>query len=294
MTHTPTGTDVDILMVGHVAVDSIVVDGNAETATGGGVYYGSVALRRLGIDVAVATRLHPDDFPLLEELRSEGVRVYATPSKATSGIENIYSSENMERRTCHPLAFAGAFRPEDVPDLAARVTMVTPLIAGEVDLALLRSLSERSPVALDVQGFVRVREGDSLVFRPWPEMAQGLARITYLKVDLAEAEHLTGLTDPAKAAARLAAYGPHEVVVTRSEGVLVWADGQIHRAPFTPRSLVGRTGRGDTCFSTYVGWRLDHPVREATRLAAAVTSLKQEKAGPWRGSLAEALALAAS
>jgi len=288
-----TQSQVDALMVGHLAVDRNIVDGLAEVATGGGVYYGSIAMRRLGATVAVATRLHPRDFSRLEEMRAAGIEVHAVPAEATSGIENIYSSADMERRICHPLAFAGAFRPEDIPSIRARVIVITPLTAGEVDLALLRSLADRAPVALDVQGFVRVREGDDLVFRPWPDMARGLARVTYLKVDQAEAEHLTGLQDPARAAARLAAYGPREVVLTRSEGVLVWADGQVHRAPFSPRTLAGRTGRGDTCFASYVAWRLGHSAREATRVAAAVTTLKQERPGPWFGSVEEALARAA-
>ncbi len=53
------------------------------------------------------------------------------------------------------------------------------------------------------------------------------------------------------------------------------------------RSLAGRTGRGDTCFATYVGRRLSASPEEATRLAAAVTTLKQERPGPWRGTLAQ-------
>ena len=280
---------VDILMIGHIAVDQIVVDGQSETATGGGVYYGGMALRQLGISVAVATRLHPRDFPRLEEMRDAGIRVYATAAEETSGIENTYRSANMETRQTRALGFAGAFRPEDIPDLPARVVMISPIIAGEVDLPLLARLARRGPVALDVQGFVRVRVGEDLVFRPWAEMAEGLRHVTYLKVDHAEAEHLTGLSAPAEAAARLAAYGPREVVLTRSEGVLVWAEGEVHRAPFTPRSLVGRTGRGDTCFSTYVGWRLDHGAAEAARLAGAVTTLKQERPGPWPGPLSAAL-----
>jgi len=70
-----------------------------------------------------------------------------------------------------------------------------------VDLPLLEMLAQRGPVALDVQGFVRVRDGDELVFRPWAEMARGLSLVTYLKVDRAEAELLTGETDLEAAAA---------------------------------------------------------------------------------------------
>jgi len=298
------------MMIGHFAKDRLVIDGASETASGGAVYYGSVALRRIGVRVAVVTRLHPNDFPLLDELKQEGVRVFAASAPETSGIENIYHSADMERRTCKPLGFAGPFRREEIPDLSAQVYLIAPIIAGEVDLPLLEALAARGPVGLDVQGFVRVREngdpsttlrrgsgrgsGQALVFRQWPDMAEGLARVTYLKVDRAEAELLTGQADLRVAARQLAAYGPREVVVTQSSGVTVYAGGQIYKAPFTPRSLAGRTGRGDTCFATYVGKRLSVPVEEACRFAAAVTTLKQEQPGPWRGPLTDVAAVLAS
>lgn len=284
-------TDTDIMMIGHFAKDRVVVDGRGEIVSGGAVYYGSIALRHLGVRVVVVTRLHPDDFPRLDELKAAGVQVFATPAPQTSGIENIYDSADMERRITHPLGFAGPFRLTDIPDIAAQVYAIVPIMAGEVDLELLKALAARGPVALDVQGFVRVREGDDLVFRPWPQMAEGLAHVTYLKADRAEAELLTGETDLTIAAQRLAAYGPREIVLTQSSGVTVYVEGQVHFAPFTPRSLAGRTGRGDTCFATYLGKRLSAPPAEACRWAGAVTTLKQERPGPWDGDLAAAEAL---
>ena len=134
---------------------------------------------------------------------------------------------------------------------------------------------------------MRVRVGDELLFRPWADMVEGLAQVTYLKVDRAEAEALTGETDLARAAAKLATFGPREIVLTQSSGVTVYADGQTYFAPFTPRSLAGRTGRGDTCFATYLTKRLTSSPSEACRWAGIVTSLKQETPGPWRGTPAE-------
>jgi len=285
--------DVDIMMIGHFAKDRLVVDGISETASGGAVYYGSVALRRIGVRVAIVTRLHPNDFSLLDELWQEGVQVFITPALETSSIENIYNSADMERRICRLLGFAGPFQREEIPDLSAQVYLIAPIIAGEVDLPLLQQLAARGPVGLDVQGFVRVRENGHLVFRQWPDMAEGLAHVTYLKVDRAEAELLTGQTDLRAAARQLAAYGPREVVITQSSGVTVFADGHIYQAPFTPRSLNGRTGRGDTCFAIYVGKRLSAPAEEACRFAAAVTTLKQEQPGPWRGTLDDVAAVLA-
>ncbi|MFQ5596056.1 MAG: PfkB family carbohydrate kinase [Anaerolineae bacterium] len=297
-------TQIDIMMIGHFAKDRLVVDGRTETASGGAIYYGSVALRHLGVRVAVATRLHPDDFAHLDEMKAAGVQVFATPARLTSGIENIYDSSDMERRIAHPLGFAGPFQAADIPDMTARIYAIVPIMAGEVDLALLKTLAARGPVALDVQGFVRVRDGDdpsagpstrsgrrsgqTLVFRQWPQMEEGLSRVTYLKVDRAEAELLTGLTDMAAAARQLADYGPREIVVTESVGVTVYADGQLYSSPFTPRSLAGRTGRGDTCFATYLGKRLSAGPAEACRWAGAVATLKQEQPGPWNGDLAAA------
>lgn len=236
--------------------------------------------------MAVVTRLRQEDFGLLDELKAAGVQVFATPAAETSGIANYYHSADMERRITRPLGYAGFIQEGDVPAITARIYAVAPIMAGEVGLPLLKNLARRGPVALDVQGFVRVREGDSLVFRPWRGMEEGLAHVTYLKVDRAEAELMTGTDDLEAAAARLAAYGPREIVLTQSSGVTVFADDRIYRAPFTPRSMDGRTGRGDTCFMTYLAKRLDHSPAEATRWAAAVTTLKQETPGPWNGDLA--------
>lgn len=285
-----TNTDFDVLMVGHFAKDHNVVDGHGEIASGGAVYFGSVALKRLGVRVAIVTRLHPDDFPRLDELKREGIEVFAAPASETSGIENLYNSADMERRICKPLGFAGPFRPEEIPHVSAKVYMVAPIIAGEVSLPLLKQLASRGPVGLDVQGFVRVRDNGNLVFRHWPDMPEGLAHVTFLKVDKAEAELLTGQTDLKMAARKLAGYGPREIVMTQSSGVTVYVEGSLYQAPFTPRSLAGRTGRGDTCFATYIGKRLTASPQEACRWAAAVTTLKQEQAGPWRGSVADAKA----
>ncbi len=284
-------TDFDIVMIGNFAKDKLIVDGIEEIASGGGVYYGSIVVKRLGASVAVITRLHPDDFFRLEDLKAEGVAVYATQAAGTSGIANYYQSSNMETRICKPIGFGGKFLLEEIPDLKTNVIMLSPLFAGEVDLALLQAISRRAPVAMDIQGFVRVPVGDNLIFQPWADLIEGLKCITYLKVDKAEAEYLTGKTDLHEAAIQLHALGPKEIVLTQTSGVTVFAEGQFYNAPFTSRSLAGRTGRGDTCFSTYITRRLTGSPETACLWAGAVTSLKQEVPGPWKGTMEQVEAL---
>jgi sugar/nucleoside kinase (ribokinase family) len=136
-----------------------------------------------------------------------------------------------------------------------------------------------------------VPEGDTLVTRDWPTKTVDLGGVTYLKVDDAEAEVLTGLTDRRDGARVLADLGPREIVLTHAGGVLVYAGGAFYEAPFVPREVLGRTGRGDTCFSTYVASRLLMAPQDACALAAAVTSLKMERPGPFRGTRQEAARL---
>jgi len=280
----------DALLVGHFAVDRIVSGGETRAASGGGVYYGAMALARLGYRVAVATRVCERDFFRLDEMRAEGIAVFATKASETSGMENRYLTPDQDKRQCVPLGFAGPFREGEIPSLRAKVILVVPILAGELDLPLLSVLAARAPIALDAQGFVRFAEGKAVVFHDWPDKAAGLALVRTLKVDDTEAAILTGEEDPREAAAALAAYGPSEVVLTRKEGVLVHAEGTVYEAPFTPRRLVGRTGRGDTCFSAYVTRRLRADPDEAVRYAAAVTSLKMEVHGPFVGNDASVLA----
>jgi sugar/nucleoside kinase (ribokinase family) len=144
---------------------------------------------------------------------------------------------------------------------------------------------------LDAQGFVRVPRGDDIILQDWADKEEGLALVDVLKVDAAEAEALTGLTDLAAAARTLRAllrpHGWREVVLTHAQGVLVHTGEVVYQAPWTARNLSGRTGRGDTCFASYLGARLSRDPETACRLAAAVTSLKMERPGPFVGTLAE-------
>jgi sugar/nucleoside kinase (ribokinase family) len=279
--------DYDIVMIGNFAKDKVIVDGIEQICSGGGVYFGSVAVKHLGASVAVVTRLKQSDFSRLEELREEGVDVYATPAEGTSGIANYYRSTDMETRICKPIGFGGKYDLEQFPDLNANVFLLTPLFAGEVDLPFLQALSEKAPLGMDIQGFVRVPVDDDLIFQPWKDLEEGLACIKYLKVDKAEAEYLTGSADLQKSVLELHALGPKEIVLTQSSGMTVFAEGNFYFSPFNPRSLAGRTGRGDTCFSTYVAMRLREDPETACRWAGIITSLKQEVPGPWKGTAGE-------
>lgn len=278
----------DVCLYGHFAVDKIVtVDGKSKPAHGGAVYFGGLNLSRQGYRVAVVTRLHKDDFWRLDEIRDAGIEVHVTEGPESAGMENIFLSDDPDKRICKSLGFAGAFTVEELPDLDAKLHLVIPICAGEVDIPTLKVIAQRGPVGLDAQGFVRFAEGEDIVFHDWPEKAEGLKYVHYLKADDTEAEVLTGHTNLRKAAKALAALGPKEVLLTHKNGVLVHVDGEFYEGAFTPNRVLGRTGRGDTCFTTYCSKRLSMDPGEAVRYAAAVTSLKLETEGPFNRTIEE-------
>ena len=90
----------DVLMFGHFAKDILTVDDNSIESPGGAVYYGTVVLHRLGLNVGVFTRGSSDDFHYLDELTALGIDIAVEPADQSSGCVNIYKSSNMERRIC--------------------------------------------------------------------------------------------------------------------------------------------------------------------------------------------------
>jgi sugar/nucleoside kinase (ribokinase family) len=279
---------IDLILVGHLAKDEVVVRGEERVRQGGAVYFGAFAARAAGARCLVVTKLADEDRPLLRSFADAGIEVHATRSAHTAGIRNIYTTADQDRRQCLLLHAGDPLRLEEIPPVPARIIHVGALLAGQVPEALLEPLAARAPLGLDVQGFLRVDEGDELRLRPWPGAEASLRHVTYLKADAAEAEVLTGLTDRPRAAEALARLGPREVVLTHATEVLVLADGQLHRAPFDPVSLEGRTGRGDTCMAAYLAARaLGQPAAWATRYTAALTSLKLEVDGPFGGTDAQ-------
>ncbi len=276
----------DLVLVGAISKDRNVVMGQEEVMYGGGSYMGAYAAAHSGFTVAVVTKLAKEDFSSLEPFRETGITVFPNTSSRTTSIKNVYITPDMDRRTCYMISMADPFRPEDFPkDLKAKVYQIAALIAGEVPLEVVRYLAGKAKVGLDAQGFVRTAVGNDLVSKDWPEKREAFQYIDFLKTDAAEAEILTGKTNREEAIYALAGMGAKEIILTHSSEVMAYADGKIYTAPFTARNLSGRTGRGDTCFASYLTQRLSKKPEEALKFAAALTSLKMEVPGPFQGNL---------
>ncbi|MGQ9492634.1 MAG: PfkB family carbohydrate kinase [Anaerolineae bacterium] len=273
----------DVAFIGHYTKDTIVSAAGTRVVDGGACNYGANVAARMGMQTSVVTRLAREDAHVVEELQRLGVDVFVRFTPFSTCLRLEYPTSNVDQRTIYVTSTAGPFTPAEVKFLKARAILIGASMRGEVGLDVIQELRKKDALLVaDVQSFIRIEQNGVLVPALWPEKEQVLGCLDVLKADAVEAELLTGESDLPTAARMIAELGPREIVLTHRDGVLVYADGQFHEAGFFPQSLIGRSGRGDTCIASYVCKRLLAPPSDATIWAAAVTSLKMEAEGPFR------------
>lgn len=286
-------TSFDIAFIGHYTKDTIVYPHSTRTVDGGAYFFGANVAARMGLRVAVVTRLARQDWGAVEKLERLGVTMFAHATPSSTLLRLIYPTDNLDERTIELTSLAGPFSVQDIAGVqAGAYAIVASSARGEVPVEVVETLAARGAViALDVQGFIRVLRNGTLTQDEWPGKEEILKHVTVLKTDAVEAKLLTGESDRRAAARRLAEYGPKEILLTQNGSVLVYHDGVFDEAPLVPKEIKGRSGRGDTCTASYLARRLTASPAKAVRWAAAVTSLKLEEEGPFNRDLAEVEAL---
>lgn len=273
---------VDVCFIGNYTKDTIVDSRGMRQVDGGAFNYGANAAVRTGLRTGAITHLAEEDLHVARSLEAAGVPTRVLPSPHSTCLRLEYPTENPDDRIIRVESIAQGFSPADLTGLTARAAVLGASFRGEVSLETVRRLSALVPLlALDAQGFVRVVRDGRLGFEDWPEKEQALAFVRILKADIVEAGILTGTSDLGRAARMLQELGPREIVLTHRDGLLVRAGDRSHEAPFVPRQVLGRSGRGDTCLAAYTCRRLEAEAADATVWAAALTSLKMESAGPF-------------
>lgn len=282
----------DLICIGNYTRDTIISPSGTKYVDGGAVNYAAHAANRLGLTVGVVTRLAKEDQRVVDKFTSNSIDCYVTYTPESTSMKLEYPTLDPDLRTLSVASTAGAISAKDVENLQTRAAVIGSSLRGEVGLDVIKVLKEKNVLlGADMQGFVRVLRDQTLVYEPWSEMEGTLPYLDVLKSDAVEAEFLTGVADIYQAAQIFSRMGPKEIVLTHKDGVLLYSQGEYREAGFYPQKLNGRSGRGDTCIGTYMAMRLSLAPREAVIWAAAVTSLKMEKLGPFDRTIEDVLAL---
>lgn len=276
----------DVCVIGHVTKDIIRIGCIEKEMPGGAAYYFSVALKNLGANVSLITKVAEEDRSLLNDLINNNITVFYKNSQETTVFENVYLN-NFDFRVQNVRCVAQPFSVKDIPDISAQMFHLGPLTKDDIPLEILKYISKKVRLSVDIQGFLRRIERSKVKSNDWEEKDEGLACINILKTDETEAKVLSGEGSVRKAIVKLSTYGIDEIVITLgSKGSLIYSNGKLYSIqPFPVKKIVDATGCGDTYMAGYIYKRLkSSDINESGRFASAIASLKIEKSGPFRGS----------
>lgn len=277
----------DICCIGHITLDKIVTPKMTVHMPGGTSFYFANAISHLPHQgFHLVTAVGESELGSVENIRQLGIDVKTLPSRRSVYFENIYG-ENQNNRTQRVLAKADPFTVEGLKDVNAKIYHLGSLLADDFSLDVIKYLSAKGTLSVDVQGYLREVRGEKVVAVDWPEKIEALGYIDILKANEKEMAVLTGCTDPREAALKLAGWGVKEVLLTLgSEGSVIYADGKFFDIPaYPPEQVVDATGCGDTYMTGYLYMRnKGASYYDAGCFAAAMCSIKLAASGPFNGT----------
>ena len=255
---------------------------------GGTSYYFSHGISHLNDwkNYKLVTSLAPSEYSSVDELTGKGLNVEIIPSKKTVYFENSYGI-NQNNRTQRVLAKADPFTVEKMQHIEAKIFHLGSLLSDDFSLDVIKYLSKKGILSVDAQGYLREVRGENVYPIDWCEKKEALKYVHILKVNEHEAKVLTGLDDYQAAARQLAEWGVKEVLLTLgSEGSIIYAENSFYYIPaYPPKEVVDATGCGDTYMLGYLYMRNKGvSYEEAGCFAAALSTVKLEKSGPFSGT----------
>lgn len=256
-----------IAALGHVTRDVIA---GAEPRPGGGVFYATRALARLGADAhAEASCSAEHRAQLIPPLEAFGLPVTWHESSTTTEYSFDYEGD---RRIMSLDAVGDPWTPEQALAGAGDAGWIDVCALTRTDFpaeTLAALAADGRHLLVDLQGLVRTAALGPL--QTDANIGDVLRHVDILKLNDEEAETLIGSTDPEQ----LHALGVAEIVLTLgSQGAWVVTPDLIEHVPAVPvEGRVDPTGAGDAYSVTYLVQRSAgaHPV-EAARIASEAVS----------------------
>lgn len=279
----------DICCVGHITKDKIVTPHNTVYMAGGTSFYMAWGINQLPPKASfqLVTKMAKEDMAEVERMRQAGIDVICHESKNTVYFENKYG-ENSNNRTQRVLAKADPFVFDEVKDLEAKIFHLGTLLDDDFSPNVVKYLSTKGLISIDVQGYLREVRGESVHAINWNDKEDILSCTDILKLNEHEMEVITSYKNPRTVAMSLSEHGVKEIIITLgSYGSLIYAEGKFYEIPaYKPSVLVDATGCGDTYSTGYLYCRSQGmSYEESGKFAAAMCTLKLEHSGPFDRSV---------
>ena len=248
-----------ILVAGFITIDTIQLPVRQVMSVGGPPCYAGLICSRFGHEVTALTKVG-HDFPDEQAiwLARNGIMLRAADRSVVRPttrfrIVNAGASRSLALVSkCEDLTVS-----QIPPGVRFDAAIISP-IAGEISSDLLTELSARSDFTfLDPQGFVRRFAGDGTVSVAPLRDKSIISKVDALKMDKAEAEAITGKSDPREALQKIASVGLRKAIVTQGGASCFVLDGtRIYEISVPRTQVLDSTGAGDILGGATVGWYL--------------------------------------
>jgi sugar/nucleoside kinase (ribokinase family) len=257
-----------LAVIGNLSRDVVA---GAEPRPGGGVFWSTRALARLGWQATVSAACSARDRPLLvPPLEAFGLPVTWHESAETTAYSFHYEGD---RRIMWQDAVGDPWTPQQAVAAAGEAAWVNVCALTRTDFPpdTLAALSAGRRLLVDLQGLVRTPTVGPL--HTDEHVGDVLRHIDVLKLNDEEATTLVGSAEPE----RLQGLGVPEVLLTLgSQGAWVVTPDVVEHVPAVPvEGPVDPTGAGDSYSVTYLVERAEgaSPVEAARAAAEAVSTL---------------------
>ncbi|WP_404273976.1 PfkB family carbohydrate kinase [Olivibacter sp. EAT-5] len=279
----------DICCIGHITLDKVVTSNAAKNMPGGTSFYFSNAIRNMDIAFSLVTAVADSEKYIVDALQDKGLSIKTVPTKKTVYFENIYN-ENQDHRTQRVLQEADPFTVEHLVDVEAKIFHLGPLLTNDIPVEVIKFLSKKGMVSLDVQGYLRIVRNYQVYYADWRDKKEALPYIDILKANEFEMEALTGTSDIYSGTKILADHGVKEVVITLgSLGSVLYKENTFYTIPaYVPSQVTDATGCGDTYMAGYLSKKIKGgTLEESGKFAAAMSTIKIQGSGPFMGTSEE-------
>ena len=260
-----------ICCIGHITRDRIITPQQTIDMAGGTSFYMAHGMYHLSPDFPfqLVTKIGQESQEEVDRLRQMNIDVLSYSSPHSVFFENHYGL-NSNQRMQRVLAKADPFTIEEMKPLQAEVFHLGSLLADDFSPEIVKYLSQKGRISIDVQGYLREVRGEKVYAVDWKDMDAVLPYVDMMKLNEHEMRAIMQLNNPKTVAEKLASYGIREVIITLG----------------SYGSLIDATGCGDTYSTGYLYMRSQGAsFQEAGRFASAMCTLKLEHNGPFEGSL---------
>jgi sugar/nucleoside kinase (ribokinase family) len=251
-----------VFIIGHLCIDQVVIQGKKQPISmGGTAAFSSIVCARLAPSeqVSVISKIGPD-YPdhfleVLKNAKVDTTHISRVKNQTTRYV--LEYSSNDERN----LTLKAVCAPITIEDLKehlddAKLLYFGP-IANEIPAETIIEAKERTKalVALDVQGIIRHRDPQGkLSFRSSGKIDEMLPYVDIIKLDLNEAQTITGSSKIQDIFSYLGNLGVKIAIVTRGRaGSVLFQRGIVIKMPsIILKTIYNTTGAGDCFFSSFL------------------------------------------